>query len=112
MSAQNTSEIDYYFVRERLYTRDIATCYVPTKFQLTDIFTKALGRDQFQAFLNKLGIWDLHAPTWQGVLRDILFILRIMLEYFPLLRDILFIPRIMARVFFISYFLYILNLGM
>ncbi|GAA0163206.1 hypothetical protein LIER_39553 [Lithospermum erythrorhizon] len=31
--------------------------------QLADIFTKALGRQQFELLLSKLGICDLHAPT-------------------------------------------------
>uniref|UniRef100_A0A2N9EIP0 Reverse transcriptase Ty1/copia-type domain-containing protein n=1 Tax=Fagus sylvatica TaxID=28930 RepID=A0A2N9EIP0_FAGSY len=56
-------EIDCHFVRERLQSHDLVTSFVPSHLQLADIFTKALGRQAFQSILNKLGIFDLHAPT-------------------------------------------------
>ena len=56
-------KIDCHFVRERLQSRDLVTSFVPSHLQLADIFTKALGRQAFQSILNKLGIFDLHAPT-------------------------------------------------
>jgi len=37
--------------------------YVPSKYQLADIFTKALGNKQFHLLLGKLGIVNPHAPT-------------------------------------------------
>ena len=56
-------EIDYHFVREQLQAGTISTAYISSKLQLADIFTKALGRQQFTFLLRKLGITDLHAPT-------------------------------------------------
>lgn len=56
-------EIDCHFVCEKLASRVISTAHVPTQHQLADIFTKALGRDQFQFLLLKLGITDVCAPT-------------------------------------------------
>ncbi|GAA0145163.1 hypothetical protein LIER_05417 [Lithospermum erythrorhizon] len=41
----------------------IQTSHVSTNEQLADIFTKSLGRKQFEFLLRKLGIHDLHAPT-------------------------------------------------
>ncbi|GAA0158345.1 transmembrane signal receptor [Lithospermum erythrorhizon] len=41
----------------------IATSHVFTSEQLTDIFTKALGKRQFEYLLRKLGIHNFHAPT-------------------------------------------------
>ncbi|KAL6331602.1 hypothetical protein AAG906_011542 [Vitis piasezkii] len=41
----------------------IAPSYVPTVTQLADIFTKALGKKQFDYLLAKLGIFEPHAPT-------------------------------------------------
>ncbi|GAA0186207.1 transmembrane signal receptor [Lithospermum erythrorhizon] len=41
----------------------ISTTHVSTKDQLTDIFTKALGKRKFLYLLRKLGICDLHGPT-------------------------------------------------
>ena len=40
----------------------IKTTYIPSKHQHAGIFTKALGIDQFQFLLNKLGILNVHAP--------------------------------------------------
>uniref|UniRef100_A0A6V7QVB5 Retrotransposon Copia-like N-terminal domain-containing protein n=1 Tax=Ananas comosus var. bracteatus TaxID=296719 RepID=A0A6V7QVB5_ANACO len=45
----------------RSSTNELA--YVPTKLQLADAFTKALGRDRFRFLLGKLGVIDIHAPT-------------------------------------------------
>jgi hypothetical protein len=42
----------------------IQTAYIPTTHQLMYIFTKPLGRQQFIHLLCKLGIHDVHTPTW------------------------------------------------
>ncbi|XP_048618201.1 uncharacterized protein LOC111207841 isoform X2 [Brassica napus] len=51
------------FVREQITKGVVKTTYVSTHDQLADIFTKALGRREFDAFLLKLGINNIHAPT-------------------------------------------------
>lgn len=56
-------EIDCHFIRERLQSHDIEIYHVSSNLQLADIFTKALGRQQFHFLLGKLGITDVHAPT-------------------------------------------------
>ena len=56
-------EIDCHLVREKLHAKIISLTYVPSRQQLADIFTKALGKDQFQYLLGKLGVTDLHFPT-------------------------------------------------
>ena len=43
--------VDYHFVHERVAHGDVVVRYVPTKFQLADIFTKWLSSSQF-SFLN------------------------------------------------------------
>lgn len=40
-------EIDYYFVRERVASREIKPCPIWSDFLTTNIFTKALGADRF-----------------------------------------------------------------
>ena len=47
-------EIDCHFVCEWLVSREIGTPYVSTEDQVADLFTKALGRYQFQHLLGKL----------------------------------------------------------
>ena len=57
-------EVDCHFVRDAITEGLLAPSYVSTSVQLTDIFTKALGKSQFQFLLSKLGILDpSHAPT-------------------------------------------------
>ncbi|WCJ23129.1 Retrovirus-related Pol polyprotein from transposon RE2 [Euphorbia peplus] len=56
-------EADCHFVRDAIQDGVIAPSYVPTRVQLADIFTKALGKMHFEFLMNKLGICDLHAPT-------------------------------------------------
>ncbi|KAK3012643.1 hypothetical protein RJ639_008599 [Escallonia herrerae] len=56
-------EIDCHVVREKLLKGLIRTIKISSHDQLADLFTKSLGRDQFQYLKSKLGICDLHAPT-------------------------------------------------
>lgn len=56
-------EVDCHFLRDELLNGTLATQHVHTHAQLADIFTKALGKRQFESFLGKLGILNLHAPT-------------------------------------------------
>nr|KYP36800.1 Copia protein [Cajanus cajan] len=56
-------EVDCHFIRNELLHGNIITQHVPTTTQLADILTKALGKKQFDSFLRKLGIQNLHAPT-------------------------------------------------
>ncbi|PNX91594.1 putative copia-type protein [Trifolium pratense] len=56
-------EIDCHFVRNEVVSGNITTKHVSSQTQLADILTKALGKKQFDYFLCKLGIQNLHAPT-------------------------------------------------
>lgn len=55
-------EVDCHFVRDEVLKNTIQPSYVPSRIQLADIFTKALGTKQFLFLLSKLGIQNLHAP--------------------------------------------------
>ncbi|KAG7578844.1 Zinc finger CCHC-type [Arabidopsis thaliana x Arabidopsis arenosa] len=56
-------ERDCHFVRDEVLRGAVKPIHVDTTEQLADILTKALGRKEFDAFLLKLGIRNLHAPT-------------------------------------------------
>lgn len=56
-------EIDCHLVREKLASGILVTSHISTRNQRADIFTKALGKEQFLYLLSKLGISNLHAPT-------------------------------------------------
>jgi hypothetical protein len=55
-------EVDCHFIRNEILEGNIKPSYVPTHVQLADIFTKALGRHQFETLIGKIGIRNPHAP--------------------------------------------------
>ncbi|GAU34891.1 hypothetical protein TSUD_144220 [Trifolium subterraneum] len=56
-------DVDCHFIRDEIVRQNLQPSYVPTHTQLADTFTKALGCTQFHTLLDKLGIWNPHAPT-------------------------------------------------
>ena len=63
-------EIDRHFIKEKLDDGLIATEYIPSRLQLADMFTKGLPIKQFEDLTCKLGMIDIHSPTWGGVLHN------------------------------------------
>ncbi|MCO5553249.1 hypothetical protein L7F22_006770 [Adiantum nelumboides] len=49
-------EVHYHYVRERLSAGEISLAYVPTQNNLVDLFTKALSRENLEAFRKDLGL--------------------------------------------------------
>jgi len=58
---------DVHFVRDEIIGGTIATKHVSTTSQLADIMTKALGKREFEEFILKLGICNLHTPACGGL---------------------------------------------
>ncbi|KAI3667044.1 hypothetical protein L6452_42086 [Arctium lappa] len=56
-------EMDCYFVRERVESKEVAPVWIDTRDLLADLLTKALGSQRLHSLLIKLGIRNLHAPT-------------------------------------------------
>ncbi|XP_021773304.1 uncharacterized protein LOC110737266 [Chenopodium quinoa] len=56
-------EVHCHFVCDAIQEGLITTTHVRTNEQLADIFTKALGRTQFEYLLSKWGIFNPSAPT-------------------------------------------------
>ena len=56
-------ELDCHFVREKIQARLIKRAHVSSAHQIADIFTKALGKEQFHRLSGKLSIHNIHAPT-------------------------------------------------
>lgn len=56
-------EKDCHFIRDELLRGTIKAKHVSTREQLADFFTKALGKKEFDKFIGKLGVCDLHSPT-------------------------------------------------
>nr|GEZ71509.1 retrovirus-related Pol polyprotein from transposon TNT 1-94 [Tanacetum cinerariifolium] len=49
-------DIRYHFIKEHVENGAIEVYFVNTKYQLADLFTKALGRDRIEFLINKLGM--------------------------------------------------------
>lgn len=58
-----------HFIRDEIVRGVITPQHVLTTAQLAYILTKALVRKEFEAFVRKLGVSDLHTPTWGGIER-------------------------------------------
>ena len=64
--------MDCHFIRDKIQKGEIVTQYVISPQQLADVFTKALGKEKFKQLMRKLGVIDIHSPTWGGVLETTL----------------------------------------
>ncbi|KAG7578454.1 Retrotransposon gag domain [Arabidopsis thaliana x Arabidopsis arenosa] len=56
-------ERDCHFIRDEIQDGSLVTAHLTTTEQPADIFTKALGSQQFAYLRRKLGMYNLHAPT-------------------------------------------------
>nr|GEZ18221.1 retrotransposon protein, putative, unclassified [Tanacetum cinerariifolium] len=49
-------DIRYHFIKEQFENEVIELYFVNTKYQLANLYTKALGRDRIEFLINKLGM--------------------------------------------------------
>ncbi|RVW80446.1 Retrovirus-related Pol polyprotein from transposon RE1 [Vitis vinifera] len=56
-------EVDRFFIKEKLDDKIVELPKIRSKDQLADILTKAVSRQVFSKFLDKLGMYDIYAPT-------------------------------------------------
>jgi len=56
-------ETDCHFIQDEFTSGNLTFSHVSTTEQPADIFTKALGGQQFRFLRDKLGVYNLHAPT-------------------------------------------------
>ena len=61
-------EVDSHFIKQNLEEKIIRFSFVKSEDQLVDILTKAVSSKNFRELLDKLGIKDIYAPNWGGVL--------------------------------------------
>ena len=63
-------EVNKFFIKEKLDDKIVELPKIRLKDQLTNILIKAAILSRvFSKFLDKLGMCDIYAPTWGGVLR-------------------------------------------
>ena len=54
-------EVDCHFIRKKIASGFMATSFVNSNDQLTDIFTKSLRSPIIKYICNKLGVYDIYA---------------------------------------------------
>ena len=63
-------EMDCHYIRDKIQDGSIITRHVSSAHQLADILTKPLGKEIFAPMIRKLGVQNIHSPTWGGVLES------------------------------------------
>ena len=56
-------EIDCHFIKEKIQAGVIKTFRVPTRHQIADFFTKALGNKQFHYLLSKMNLVNIYSSS-------------------------------------------------
>nr|GFA00608.1 retrovirus-related Pol polyprotein from transposon TNT 1-94 [Tanacetum cinerariifolium] len=56
-------DIKYHFIKEQVENGLIKLYFINTEYQLANLFTKALGRDRIEFFINKLGMRSFTPET-------------------------------------------------
>jgi len=56
-------QIDCHFIQEKIVSRDFKTKFINSNDQLINIFIKSLREPRINYICNKLGTYNLYAPT-------------------------------------------------
>nr|GEW57926.1 retrovirus-related Pol polyprotein from transposon TNT 1-94 [Tanacetum cinerariifolium] len=63
-------DIRYHFIKEQVENGVIELYFVNTKYQLADLFTKALGRERIEFLINKLGMRSFTPETLKQLMNE------------------------------------------
>nr|GEY84075.1 ribonuclease H [Tanacetum cinerariifolium] len=64
-------DIRFHFIKKHVENGVIKLYFVKTKYQLTDIFTKALGRERIEFLINKLGMRNFTPETLKQLTNEV-----------------------------------------
>ena len=56
-------EVDCHFIREKIQDGTLKTFHVPSRHQVADFFTKALGHKQFHYLLSKMNLNNIYGSS-------------------------------------------------
>jgi hypothetical protein len=59
-------ELDCHLIFEKIQEGILKTTHISTKYQLTNVFTKALLTYLLSSHMSKMGIVNYHAPSYGG----------------------------------------------
>nr|GEY55042.1 retrovirus-related Pol polyprotein from transposon TNT 1-94 [Tanacetum cinerariifolium] len=63
-------DIKYHFIKEQVENGVIELYFINTEYQLTDLFTKALGRERIEFLINKLGMRSFTPETLKQLMNE------------------------------------------
>nr|GFA12626.1 hypothetical protein [Tanacetum cinerariifolium] len=63
-------DIRYHFIKEQVENGVIELYFINTKYQLADLFTKALGRERIEFLINKLGMRSFTPETLKKLMNE------------------------------------------
>ncbi|GJS82384.1 hypothetical protein Tco_0748925 [Tanacetum coccineum] len=63
-------DVIYRFIKEQVENRVVELYFVITKYQLADIFTKALPRERFHFLIDKLGMKSISLETLKNLTEE------------------------------------------
>ncbi|GJZ88737.1 hypothetical protein Tco_0660519 [Tanacetum coccineum] len=63
-------DIRYHFIRDHILKGDIELHFIPTQYQLADIFTKPLGGPTFKRLIVELGMLNIDSNPEASVLTE------------------------------------------
>nr|GFB41859.1 retrovirus-related Pol polyprotein from transposon TNT 1-94 [Tanacetum cinerariifolium] len=63
-------DIRYHFIKEQVENGVIELYFINKKYQLADLFTKALGRDKIEFLTNKLGMRSFTPETLKKLMNE------------------------------------------
>nr|GEV87558.1 retrovirus-related Pol polyprotein from transposon TNT 1-94 [Tanacetum cinerariifolium] len=63
-------DIRYHFIKEQVENGVIELYFVNTEYQMTDLFTKALGRERIEFLINKLGMRSFTPETLKQLMNE------------------------------------------
>nr|GEX12574.1 retrovirus-related Pol polyprotein from transposon TNT 1-94 [Tanacetum cinerariifolium] len=71
LCCNNVQHSRYHFIKEQVENGRIELYFVNTEYQLTDLFTKALGRDRIEFLINKLGMRSFTPETLKQLMDEV-----------------------------------------
>ncbi|GKE43821.1 retrovirus-related pol polyprotein from transposon TNT 1-94 [Tanacetum coccineum] len=63
-------DVIYHFIKEKVENEVVELYFVRTKYQLADIFTKALPRERFNFLIEKLGLKSMSLETLKNLAEE------------------------------------------
>nr|GFC23393.1 uncharacterized mitochondrial protein AtMg00810-like [Tanacetum cinerariifolium] len=64
-------DIEYHFIKKKVEKGVIELYFVNTEYQLADIFTKAIGRENIEFLINKLGMRSFTPETLKQLIDEV-----------------------------------------